>query len=102
MPETTRLPKTPIIVGKKRTCDACPKRYVAVTKTHRFHSTACRLDYHRFGPVLNRLADRIAREVSLRTPDILYVVWKASDEQTRRRYPTDLRRDFEQREEDGQ
>jgi len=101
MPPKTRIPKTPIVVGKKRTCDACPRRYIPVTKTHRFHSTACRLDYHRFGPVLNLLADRIEREVSLRAPDILYTVWLAADEQMRRRFPADVRRDFESREADS-
>lgn len=95
-----RVKLTPIVIGQKRTCDACPKRYIPVTNKHRFHSTACRLNYHRFGPILNLLQDRIKREVSMQTPDILYVVWRAAPDEMRRKFPTDLRREFEEREGD--
>jgi len=100
MAPKARLVKSPIIVGKPRVCDACPKRYIPVTKTHRFHTPACRVTYHRFGPILNLFQDRIAREVTLRAPDILYTVWQAADEQMRRRFPSDLRANFETRDED--
>jgi hypothetical protein len=101
MARKTRIEKSPIVVGKRRVCDACPKRYIPVTKTHRFHNAACRVTYHRLGDSINLLQDRIAREVTLQGPELLYTVWRAADDAMRRRFPTDLRREFEQREEDG-
>ena len=101
MAKLGKTPQTEIKVGVKRTCDMCPRRYTPVTKKHRFCSDTCRADFHKFGPTLLRLRDRIAREVSLQGPEWIYAVWLALDQHTRNRFPPAMRSEFEKREAEG-
>lgn len=95
----------PIVVGKLRRCDNCNSRYIPRTKDHRFHSSECRAEYHRHGPVLLLLRDRIDREVETQTAPLVtdseFRLWRCLDQQQRARYRSnnpELARQFEAKE----
>lgn len=75
-----------LTVGTRRRCDNCPHFYTVKTSTHRFHSTKCRQEFHRFGSPLLRLRDRIGKEVNTAAAAIEMRVYSALDQQTRSRY----------------
>jgi len=72
----------PIVPGVRRRCDNCPRFYIPKKSDHRFHSPECRADYHKFGPVLLRLRDRIDRAAV----ELFYRFWKCLDAPSRARF----------------
>lgn len=98
MPRKRAKEARPIAVGKRRRCDNCPKLYTPRTKEHRFCNPTCRAEYHRFGPILERLGDQIDRKVE---EIALYKTWRVYDQQMRSRFrqqEPELARQFEARE----
>jgi len=68
----------------------CARRYMPKTEKHRFCLPKCRLEFHRFGPVLLRLRDRIAHEAqdaaASAIATVTFAFWKVLDEQQRRKF----------------
>lgn len=75
-----------LTVGARRRCDNCPQFYTVKTPKHRFHSTKCRQEFHRFGSPLLRLRDRIVKEVDTAAAAIEMRLYSAFDQQARSRY----------------
>jgi len=109
MAKSARTPQTKIKIGTKRPCDMCAKRYMPKTEHHRFCLPKCRLDFHRFGPVLVRLRDRIAHEVQEATAttiaNVTFAFWQVLDAPQRQKFasadPT-LAKLLRQREAEGE
>jgi hypothetical protein len=73
-------------VGTRRRCDNCGKPYTVNRENHRFHSPACRAEFHRTGSPLLRLRPVITKEVERLATEIEFRIFKVLDTQTERRY----------------
>jgi hypothetical protein len=73
-------------VGDRRRCDNCGRPYTIKRENHRFHSPACRSEFHRNGSPLIRLRPVISKEVERMAAEIELRIFKVLDTQSERRY----------------
>lgn len=83
-------------VGSRRRCDNCPKYYTVLKPDHRFCSTRCRKEFHRFGTPLLRLRPIMNKEIERAAEQTEFRIFTALDQPTAQRYrklyPTQARR----------